>query len=257
VGRDADPEAREFRFDWRGGFAALDRRSMTLTRERRLATGAGIAIAVVSVLGFVAVPRLFHSTHSHPETSAICMLRNLCSAQHEFRERALADADGDGKGEYGLFGELSGECFVRGTKEQLDPPLLSGAFRAVDERGVIRRSGYCFRIFLPGKDGAHVTERTTAQRSVVVQRPEDRRPGCPGCGSRQVAQAEVAVTGPIETDAAEQGWYAYAWPIHAGGTETRSFYVDQDGDIYVTAERRASAPAAPPARDGRRWTLMP
>ncbi|MHC4138180.1 MAG: hypothetical protein ACYS0K_24865, partial [Planctomycetota bacterium] len=67
---------------------------MNRKRKRRLATGAGIATAVVGVLAFVAVPRLFHSTGGHNETSAIWMLRNLCSAQEEFRVRGVADADG-------------------------------------------------------------------------------------------------------------------------------------------------------------------
>jgi hypothetical protein len=226
-------------------------------RKRRLATGAGVAAAVVGLFVFVAIPRLCHTTGGHNETSAMAMLRNLCSAQEQFRERGLADADGDGNGEFGLFGELAGECFVRGTREHLDPPLLSGAFRVVDEDGVIRRSGYCFRVFLPGRNGTHVTERASPRRSVVVPRPVDRRSGCPGCDTRRVAMAEVALAGPIETDAAEQRWYAYAWPIHAGRTGTRSFYIDQSGDILATGDPLPGPPHAPPPRDGRRWTMMP
>jgi hypothetical protein len=61
----------------------------------------------------------------------------------------------------------------------------------------------------------------------------------------------------IAADAAEKRWYAYAWPIHAGDTGIRSFYVDQDGDIFTTADLRAGPPVAPPSRDGRRWTVMP
>jgi len=215
-----------------------------------------IGIAVVGVLAVVSIP-LHTSTGGGNETSACATLRNIYSAQEQFRETALADTDGDGKGEYGFFGELSAECFVRGTQKQLDPPVLSGAYRVVDEHGVVRRSGYCFRIFLPGRDGAHVTERASPQRSVVVPRPADQRTGYPCCGTRRVAMAEVAVAGPIETDAAEQRWYAYAWPIHAGCTGTRSFYIDQGGVMLATEDPLAGPPHAPPPRDGRRWTVMP
>ena len=230
---------------------------MNVKRKRWLATRAGIATVVVGVLAFVAMPRPYHTGSGGNETSAIATLYNIRSAQEQFRERGLADADGDAQGEFGLFGELAGECFVRGTKKHLDPPVLSGAFRVVDENGAIRRSGYRFRIFLPGKDGAHVTERAQPRRSVVASLPADEPTGCPRCTTRRVARAEVAVTGPIDTDSAEQRWYCYAWPIDAGRTGTRSFYIDQDGDLFGTEEQRKSPPMAKPWRDGRRWTVMP
>lgn len=224
---------------------------------RRLATGVAVVVGCVSVLAFVAAPHHAHHGVIGNETAALATLRNLCSAQQQFRERGLADADADGKGEYGLFGELSGACFVRGTERPLDPPVLSASFRVVDEQGVVHRSGYCFRIFLPGREGGWVTEHTTPRPVVVAPVPVSEQGCCAGRDLRPVARSEVAVTGPVAPDSAEQRWYAYAWPIDAGRTGNRSFYVDQDGDIYATEERRSSPPSLPLARDGRRWTVMP
>jgi len=135
-----------------------------MQRKHRLAARAGIAAAVVGVIAVVLMPRLFHTTGGGNETAAIATLRNIYSAQQQFRDRGVADTDGDGRGEYGLAGELAGECFVRGTQESLDPPLLSAAFRVVDESGAVRRSGYHFRIVLPGQAGTHVTERPPPSR---------------------------------------------------------------------------------------------
>jgi len=229
-----------------------------MKRKRRLVTRAGIAI--VGVIAAVALPRLFQTTGGGNETAAIATLRNIYSAQQQLRDHGLADADGDGRGEYGLSGELAGECFVRGTRKTLDPPVLSAAFCvSVDENGAIRRSGYRFRIFLPGKDGAQVTERAQPKRSVVASptTATDGPNGCPCCVTRRVAQAEVAVDGPIDTDAAEERWYCYAWPMDAGRTGTRSFYIDQSGVLLAPEDPRESPPHAQPSRDGRRWTMMP
>jgi hypothetical protein len=36
-------------------------------------------------------------------------------------------------------------------------------------------------------------------------------------------------------------WSCYAWPIDAGGTGNRSFFINQEGDLLQTANRGAGA----------------
>jgi hypothetical protein len=71
-------------------------------------------------------------------------------------------------------------------------------------------------------------------------------------------------TGPVDADAAEVRWCAYAWPVAAGNSGTRVFFVDQDGEVWqapnaaLTYSGTAGAPpwnAALPAGTG--WTSLP
>ncbi len=57
-----------------------------------------------------------------------------------------------------------------------------------------------------------------------------------------VPQAEAAVTGPIDTDAAEKRWHCHAWPMDADRTGTGSFYIDQNGVILATEDRGRTRP---------------
>ena len=77
------------------------------------------------------------------ESAAIATLRNLASAEDQFRTGAWRDDDHDGRGEFGLLAELASPT--------LAPPLLSSAFRHA-QGGRVTRSGYVFQVFLPGPD---------------------------------------------------------------------------------------------------------
>lgn len=75
----------------------------------------------------LAVPN-FHSgpcRGGHNETAAISTLRNLHSAQEQFREACRVDEDGDGVGEYGTFLELSGAATLRGYAASPEKPIES------------------------------------------------------------------------------------------------------------------------------------
>jgi hypothetical protein len=148
------------------------------------------------------------------EMAAIATLRNITSAQAQFQAVGKADANQNGNGEYGTFGELSGAVAVRGG-EKLNPPVLSRAFREVKD-GVVTRSGYHFRIFLCDADGNAVGEEK----------------GTKGVDARK----------------AETTWCAYAWPVEYGKTGKRSFFVSQWGDI-LTVDHEAYSGKTGPAAD--------
>jgi len=133
------------------------------------------------------------------ETAAIATLRNITSAQAQFQATARADANRNGNGEYGFFGELSGAVGVRGGAK-MNPPVLSRAFQKV-EKGVVTRSGYHYRIFLPGKNGDGLDESADAAQ--------------------------------VDAPLAESTWCCYAWPVEYGRTGKRTFFINQMGDILA------------------------
>jgi hypothetical protein len=183
------------------------------------------------------------------ETTAIATLRNLCSAQAQFQACGLADEDNDGTGEYGCFAELSGALPVRGTKNVISPPVLSGAFKLLTKQGTVHRAGYVFAITLPGKKGVPIAEG-------------------PDGG---------ITPGVLDPDLAEANWLVYAWPERHPTTGRRTFVMNQGGDIFATKQvysgEKGPAPTAAlapskakgtpitgkivsgkPASDGLTWT---
>ncbi len=191
------------------------------------------------------------------ESAAIATLKNIASAQAQCQASGVVDVNQNGAGEYGCFAELTGEVGVRGpdavlTDQKITPPVLSRAFSKHTD-GVVIRSGYCFRIFLPGKGGAPVSEHTD------------------GTGMKGIA---------VDPARAEVLWCCYAWPIEAGVTGQRAFFVNQAGDVlaapnagnaYSGKDKPPAAPAAfgpgeghlerPPTAnqtgtDGQRWTVI-
>jgi hypothetical protein len=166
--------------------------------------GLGIASAV-------AIPQLMSARLTANESAAIASLRHMASAQAQFQAFGIADADGDGIGEYGFPGELTGTTPVRGTSAPLDPPVLSTRMVPTDDgtgRGVIQRSGYVFQVWVGTQRGG-----------AVVGMAEPLGRVTPGRGPT--------------ADAAEIFWCCYAWPLHPGNTGNRSFFINQEGDVLV------------------------
>jgi hypothetical protein len=164
------------------------------------------------------------------ELAAIATLRNLTSCQAQIQTSGKIDCDDDGIGEFGTFLELTGAVGVRkfsatsatndfysdfskqGT--HVSPAILSQAFANVDENGVVKRRGYCFRIFLP----------------------DDANPS--GFTGEKGPAEKVSLaggTGRIYTDLAEQVWCVYAWPEEQGVTGNRVFFVNQAADVIQSA----------------------
>jgi len=122
---------------------------------------------------------------------------------------ALAvDLDEDGIGEFGTLGELTGVDPLRGYPSQayLEPPVVSPGLRPTGAHGTAQRSGYCFRLYLPGPDGSWLR---------VDEDPSQRT-----------------------ADESEVRWCVFAWPVHHEGETTRTFRVDQTGRVSATNERQ-------------------
>ena len=153
------------------------------------------------------------------EWAAIATLKNICSAQSQCQASGAIDQNQNGAGEYGTFAELAGGMPLRGRDRAMTPPVLSAAFRNVKD-GMVTRSGYCFAMFLPGKDGEPLSEAANG-------------------GGQNVA---------IDASQAEVLWCCYAWPIKAGESAQRVFFINQAGDVLAMSNDQAtfSGPAQQP-----------
>ncbi|MBL8896771.1 MAG: hypothetical protein JNM84_04055 [Planctomycetes bacterium] len=173
-----------------------------------------ITVAIIAIIASIALPNFARARVNANESAAISTLRNLTSAQAEFRGTGQIDVDRDGAGEFGFFGELSAGTNLRGTTETMNPPALSASFRQVVD-GRATSSGYYFTIFLPDSNGIGIGEEATG--------------GAP---------AVLGVDRPA-ADFCEIIWCAYAWPIRRGSTGNRIFFVNQMGDI-LTAQNNVA-----------------
>ena len=181
-----------------------------------------IVVAIIAIIASVAIPKLLSARLSANESAAISTLRSISSAQAQLQSSAAIDTDSDGSGEYGFFGELAGVSFIReddgsgapavsGT-DRLTPAMLSAALGNVDGNGQVQRSGYIFQMYLSAGAG--------------VQVPEGANGG---------------MGGATDPDDSEIYWCCYAWPIDAGGTGNRAFFINQDGDMLQFNNRAAGA----------------
>lgn len=206
----------------------------------------GMTVVVVGAGAILALSnRGTHRGHGSNGTAAIATLRNLTYCQAQFQAAHLADLDGDGIGEFGTLGEMTTAAGIRADAAAttrgapVNPALLSPALAAVDENGIVTKSGHAFRIFLPGPKGKAIHEGMAA-------------PAAP-------------FSGPLDPDAAETTWCAYAWPVSAGNSGQRVFFVDQGGDVWQTsnADSRYSGFLAAPEWDaampagGKGWAPTP
>jgi len=188
-----------------------------------------IVVAIIAIIASIAIPNLLSARLNANETAAIATLRNLSSAQAQFQAGAKIDVDEDGSGEFGFFGELSGAVAVRGpnggTLAAIDPPVLSAAFRTVNN-SVVTRSGYIFAMYLPDANGV---------------------------GAAEAANGGADAANLPDPDNCETTWCCYAWPANYRTSGNRVFFVNQQGDVIQTNNQGAnqgySSNSTPPEPD--------
>ncbi len=166
-----------------------------------------IVIAIIAIIASIAIPNLLAARINANETAAIGTLKNLSAAQGQVQASAAIDVNNNGQGEYGFFKELSGTLGIRNasgaaTTTRISPPVVSRSFGNLDANGLLSRSGYYFRIFLPDSNLHGVTETQTGYAAVDPQY-------------------------------AETTWCCYAWPVNRGNSGNRAFFVDASGDVLA------------------------
>jgi prepilin-type N-terminal cleavage/methylation domain-containing protein len=183
-----------------------------------------IVVAIIAIVASTALPRVLGARLSANETSAIATMRAIVTAQMQVVSAGSIDTDSDGRAEFGYFGELAGTIPTRiagpggpaagliGVHELAPSPLL-GSMGSVTN-SVTTHSGYIFQIWLPDAAGAGIAE--------------------------DLAGGKIA--GPFpDPDLNEDVFCAYAWPMRAGATGNKCFFINQDGLIVQTANRGAGA----------------
>jgi prepilin-type N-terminal cleavage/methylation domain-containing protein len=182
-----------------------------------------IVVAIIAIIASIAIPNLLSARLNANESAAIATLKNISSSQAQCQASGAIDVNGNGAGEYGYFGELSGAIGIRGTTgapstTRITPPVLSGAFgqftsvtflggSAQGTGGAVLRSGYYFAMFLPTAVSAFMPESTTGGGSTTY--------------NPSAANSEVL-------------WACYAWPVSRGNSGKRVFFVNQSGDVLAS-----------------------
>jgi prepilin-type N-terminal cleavage/methylation domain-containing protein len=172
-----------------------------------------IVVAIIAIIAAIAVPNLLSARLAANESNAIATLRNLASAQAQVHQMAAIDADTDGTGEYGFFGDLAGlyqlgqHAGAPANVAVLAPPVLGASFRNIDANGLVQKGGYIFQVWLPDAAGDGVAEDGT-----------------------------VGTVYAVDPDNCENAWCCYAWPNDFGNTGRRAFFVNQQGEIVSTAQ---------------------
>jgi prepilin-type N-terminal cleavage/methylation domain-containing protein len=171
-----------------------------------------IVVAIIAIIASIAIPNLLSARLNANESAAISTLKNVSSSQAQCQASGVIDTNNNGAGEYGFFAELSGSANVRNNETggvgttRISPPVLSGAFAKTDTNGNIVRSGYIFKMYLPGAGAAWMAEAAN---------------GAGGSGvSVNAASSEVL-------------WGCYAWPSSFGNSGKRAFFMNQAGDVLA------------------------
>ena len=169
-----------------------------------------IVVAIIAIIASIAIPNLLSARLNANESAAIATLKNISSGQSQCQASGVIDTNGNGQGEYGFFGELSGRVAVRnstGATQTISPPVLSTAFGNVTAARV-SRSGYLFQMYLPDATGGGIAEDATG--------------------------GDATNDNGVDAGQAETLWCCYAWPQVQGNSGKRAFFVNQSGDVLAT-----------------------
>jgi hypothetical protein len=170
-----------------------------------------VVLTGVALAATVAIPQLLSSRLAANEAAAAATLREITTAEMQFRKARRVDLDDDGRGEFGYLKELSAVVGVRTAPDGaqvggvVDPPFLAPGFRAINAHGELMRSGYLFHVFLPGKGGV-------------------------GVGETEL----FPVREEIDSDLAATTWCCYAWPVRHATSGNRTFFAHPSADVVQT-----------------------
>ena len=122
-----------------------------------------LLIVVLVLIGHAGIPKLSSFKGSSPDASAaLAIMHNVAAVQKTIQSHPVIDMDHDGVGEFAFFAELAGTGSLRAHPDaptvKLSPSLLSTALGKVGEKGCVKYSGYCFRMFVAGRDGRPIAE---------------------------------------------------------------------------------------------------
>ncbi len=180
-----------------------------------------IVVSIIAVIAGIGLPRLARSRVTANENAALSTLRTVASAQNMTQLSGVIDTNLNGAGEYAYFGEMTGLLPTRvgaggvpvlgaAGFDEMNPAAMSSTMSQVQADalgdGVVIRSGYVFKMFLGGAQAG----------GVVPGVPE-----APGGGANPGNMPNGS--------GAEQYWACYAWPVVAGSSGKRVFFMSNEG----------------------------
>jgi prepilin-type N-terminal cleavage/methylation domain-containing protein len=168
-----------------------------------------VVLTIIAIVAAIAIPNLITAKMSANEAAAISQIRSVATAESQFQKSSFCDEDGDGQGEFGSLGEMSGAVLVRGGRSK-SPTDLTASMSIVSLGGEVRKSGYNFRIYLPEPGGLGHAEE-------------------PGGGMPSAV---------LDPDLCENCFVCYAYPERFGATGNRTFFIDAHGEITDTEDER-------------------
>jgi len=179
------------------------------------------AILVVALIGLL-LPPAFLGALDLNELKAVRTLKAIRSAQEQFKAKKFVDQNKNGKGEYGLLGELSGELVLRDSLSKKFKPS-SSLLRGLEtggrgKGGTALRDGYYFCLYLPYLGGPN-TDRVA------------------GGDSETPGEALSASTDAEIIEAQEKSYCVYAWPEALNKTGRKVFFMNETGVISTIKER--------------------
>jgi hypothetical protein len=184
------------------GVVALRRPSKEELRGAALWLWAGVALSTVGLVRFVsgeAMRGIVGGGRGAVEQETVSRLRDVLFAQDAMRRAAWIDPDGDGVGSAASLEELCGNPPLRGQAPR-DTPVLHCGKLAPSPLGPAARSGpYLYTLCLPTLDG-----------------------GWSASGA------------PVDEEAAERRFVAFAWPSAASPFD-QAFFIDEHENIRVAA----------------------
>ena len=167
-----------------------------------------IVIAIIAIIAAIAIPGLLRARIAANEGSAIGTMRTLSTSEAQFQSQSLVDQEGDGTGEFGLLGELTGSTNMRSKAMKAAPTFITRALSPALQDAWGQKSGYYFQVYLPaGTDTGAVTTDNGTNDAISLSTNANNQ---------------------------ETKWRGYAWPVSGGTSGNRAFAIDQAAEVYAT-----------------------
>jgi hypothetical protein len=188
------------------GVLSVPARTEPAARGPRRAVALAVVCASVGLVRFVVevgVPGIVEGGRVAVEQRAVSRLREVLFAEDAMRRSGWIDPDRDGVGSAAFLGELCGGPPLRGQAARSAPVLACGELEDTALGPAGREAGYLYTVCLPAPDGSWSADPTR----------------------------------PVDEEAAERRFVAYAWPA-PGSSFEHAFFLDQD-ELILSAPRRA------------------
>lgn len=208
-------------------------------RDRLLLLLAGLSVFVLLLMGLWWW-QMRNLERNYGDERARDGLHSIARIQLAFHEAKARDLDGDGVGEFGWMGELSGvEALPGGLKYRHTPNYGAELLRFKRPDGWSRIRRGIGRICLPGPGGTWIGEPPPPPAPEPDAEDDEGTPPAP-------ATAPPAAV----IDARESRWLCYGIPTEYGDGRFRALVISADGLVWYSEDDDAPYDAAnPPAPD--------